>query len=310
VKSSSARDLVGLLCVVLGIAGIMLVRAPLYGQYRKAQTENDVYALPPPDQTYVASLGYRSALADLIFGHVLVSYGLHFQEQRRFEFVGDYLETITRLDPKFRDPYRFADTLLTLQPKAPTQDAYRRARRLQEQGLREFPYDQELWNTAGQFLAYLAPTYLTDQAEKDEFRRSGAQKLLRACELIGKNDGVPYHCITAATLLTEQGNREATRQFLERLASVSDDPKIQTLAQNYLRRINGAIDADRTAAKTARFNAAWRDDLAFVPLDGILALGPAFEPAACAGLGAPSASQGCAASWRRWSAAAESSLEP
>jgi hypothetical protein len=309
VKSSNARDLLSMLCVLLGVVGIMLERAPLYARYRKAQTEADVYPLPPPDQTYVASLGYHSALADLIFGHVLVSYGLHFQEQRSFELVGDYLETIVRLDPKFRDPYRFADTLLTLQPKAPPEDSYRRARKLQEQGLRELPYDQELWNTSGQFLAYLAPSYLTNPDEQAEFRRSGAQKLMRACELIGSNDSIPYHCITAATLLTEQGDHQARKQFLERLANSTNDPGVQELANNYLRKVVGAIEADRTAAGMARFKAAWRDDLPFVSIDGILALGPAFEPAACAGLAAPS-SQACASSWHSWSAAAEDAFAP
>ncbi|HXK18292.1 MAG TPA: hypothetical protein VNG33_10845 [Polyangiaceae bacterium] len=308
-KSSSARDLSGALCVAVAIAGIMHVRAPLAATFRKLETQTDVYALPPPDQAYVASLGYRAAFADLIFGHVLVSYGLHFVDKRRFEFVGDYLDTIVRLDPKFRDPYRYADTLLTLQPKPPTEDDYRRARKIQEQGLRELPYDQELWNTSGQFLAYLAPSYLSDPEEKVEFRRSGAQKLMRACELIGSNDSVPYHCITAATLLSEPGDREARRQLLERLASTSDDPKIQEIAQSNLRRLSGALAADRSAARTASFKAAWRGDLPFVPLDGILALGPKFDPAACAGL-AVAGQAGCEVSWLSWSAAAESSFAP
>jgi hypothetical protein len=269
----------------------------------------DVYALPPVDQTYVASLGYRSALADLILGHVLVSYGLHFQEKRLFEYVGDYLETIIRLDPKFRTPYLLADTLLTLEPEAPPQEFYRKARRIQDRGLQEFPGDQELWNTSGQFLAYLAPSYLTDFDEKMEYRREGARRLMRACELIGSNDNIPYHCITAANLLSEQGNREAMRQFLERMANISDDPKIQELASGYLRKVVGAEEAARAAARNARFNVAWQSDLAFVPRSAIHALGPDFDPAACAGVSV-SPLPGCATSWLLWSQSAESSGAP
>jgi hypothetical protein len=132
---------------------------------------------------------------------------------------------------------------------------------------------------------------------------------MRACELIGSNDAVPYHCITAATLLSEPGDREARRQLLERLATTSDDPKIQELAQNNLRKLSGALVADRSAARLASFKAAWRADLPFVPLDGILALGPAFEPAACAGLSA-AGQTGCAVSWLSWSVDAESSFAP
>ena len=90
-KSSSARDLVGLLCVVLGVVGIMLLRAPLYGRYRKAQTENDVYALPPPDQTYVASLGYRPTVnpvpRPLLEVHLLDRNPMLYGEHLRVRFL-------------------------------------------------------------------------------------------------------------------------------------------------------------------------------------------------------------------------------
>lgn len=308
-KSSSARDWAALGCALLGMWGIARLRAPLSEQFRRAEARTDVYTLPAPDQTYVASLGYRSALADLIFGHVLVSYGLHFQEHHRFEFVGEYLDTVVRLDPRFRDPYRFADTLLTLQPEAPPESSYRHAVALQDQGLKEFPDDQELWNTAGQFQAYLAPTYLHDENERLEVRYAGAQKLMRACELIGSNDRVPYHCITAANLLSEQGNLEASREFLERLANTSDDPKIQEIAENNLRRINGIAQAERQKARASRFNAAWKADLAFVPRQEIQALGPRFDPAACAGARHFSTTD-CSTSWLSWSASAQDSGAP
>jgi len=148
----SARDLPSLLLILLGALSIQRWRPGLAADFHVVKTRSDAYLLPPVDQTYVASLGYRSAVADLIFGHVLVAYGLHFQEKRLFEHVGDYLDVVNRLDPKFRDPYRFADTLLTLQPEVPPLDFYRRARQIQERGLKELTNDQELWSTAGHHL--------------------------------------------------------------------------------------------------------------------------------------------------------------
>jgi hypothetical protein len=309
VKSSRSRDFLAWALVLLGLVGIAKERAPLAKDFHGLRMRADVYALPPVEQTYLASLGYRSALADLILGHVLVSYGLHFQEKRLFEYVGEYLETIIRLDPSFRTPYLMADTLLTLEPEAPPQEFYRKARRIQDQGLREFPGDQELWNTSGQFLAYLAPSYLTDFDEKMEYRREGARRLMRACELIGSNDNVPYHCITAANLLSEQGNREAMRQFLERVANTSDDPRIQELASGYLRKVIGAEEAERAAARAARFNTAWKTDLSFVPRSEIHAIGPSFDSAACAGI-TVDPRPGCATSWLFWAESAESSVAP
>ena len=133
--------------------------------------------------------------------------------------------------------------------------------------------------------------------------------MMHACELIGSNDNVPYHCITAANLLSEQGNREAMRQFLERVANTSDDPQLQALANGYLRKVAGAEEAERAAARAARFNTAWKSDLSFVPRSEIHALGPNFDPAACAGV-AVKVLPGCASSWLFWSQTVETSFAP
>jgi hypothetical protein len=299
VKWSDLRDLAALAVIGSGVWLIVHEREGLNGRFLNAQSQSDAYLLPAVEQTYVASLGYRSALADQIFGHVLVSYGLHFQEKRLFEFVGDYLDVINRLDPKFRDPYRFADTLLTLQPVAPPLESYRRARLIQERGLKELPNDQELWATTGQFVAYLATSQLTDAREIAEYRAAGARYLMRACDLVGSNDAIPYHCVTAAALLDRTGNQAAIRQFLERVLSAVDDPAIQELASGYLKRVVGQQAQEEAAARQARFRKKWQTDLPFSSKVEIDALGPAFDPAACARRDS-AGSADCASSWKSW----------
>jgi hypothetical protein len=296
----SVRDLPSLLLILLGTLGIHGWRPGLAADFQAVKARSDAYLLPPIDQTYVASLGYRSALADLIFGHVLVAYGLHFQEKRLFQHVGDYLDVINRLDPQFRDPYRFADTLLTLQPEAPPPDFYRRARQIQERGLKELPNDQELWATAGQFITYLAPGQLTDPDEKLEYQLAGTRILMRACELIGSNTNIPYHCITAANILNRQGDRVVARQFLQRLRTVSDDPNIQEMAAGYLKNVLGDPEQEEIAARWERFRSRWQSDLPFSSRAEIDALGPAFDSARCAG-SARALTPECVSSWQHWS---------
>ena len=308
-KSNSWRDLIAIGVIATGALLVRGQRGPAAAEYHQLRAATDSYLLPPTEQIVVASLGYRSALADLIFGHVLVSYGLHFQEKRLFDYVGDYLDAINRLDPKFRDPYRYADTLLTLQPKVAPVAFYRKARQIQERGLKEFPYDQELWSTAGQFLAYLAISQLPDEREQDEYRQAGARYLMRACELIGSNENIPYHCITAATLLDKQGSREATRQFLERVLSVSDDPAIQEMASSYLSRVVGVEAQELMAARQERFKKVWNADLPFVPRVELQSVGPRFDPAACAGR-ERSITPECSTSWTTWGARTDDSARP
>jgi hypothetical protein len=306
----SRNDLVALVVALVGMFALGSQRASLGARFSAVKDGSQAFLLPGVEQTYVASLGYRSAVADLIYGHVLVSYGLHFQRKRLFEHVGDYLDVITRLDPQFRAPYWFADTLLTLQPKAPPQESYRKARQIQERGLAQFPHDQALWSASGQFLAYLAPTHLTDPGEREDFRRAGARHLLQACNLISSNDAIPYHCVTAARLLDQEGgNRAAIVSFLERLQAMSDDPAIQAMAGSYLSRVAGVEAQAAAAARQARFRARWKEDLALSPRVESAAVGPSFDAAACAGR--PGLNhQPCATSWAAWGALEQAPTQP
>ncbi len=297
----SASVLASLALMFAGAVGVAYLRTPLATRFHSVQQQNNVYTLPSPEQTVALSLGYRSALADLIYAHVLVSYGLHFQERRRFEYVGNYLDTVNALDPRFETPYRFADTLLTMQPRPARLEDYKKARRILERGMKELPYDDALWNSAGEYLAYLAPPHLPARL-RAEWRRAGARRLARACEMVSSNENIPYHCITAAALLSKAGARDATIRFLERVLAVTDDAHIRKLALGYLKHAIGEQVQDKARRRMERFNEAWKGDLGFVGKDMVLVLGPRYDPGACAGL-AESGKKGCAVTWRAWNAA-------
>lgn len=298
--SERIASALGVLTLVFSVCAADWVRPHLIQSFKSAKRREDHPLLPGPELTRLMSLGYRAAFADLIFGHVLVAYGQHFQERRRFDLAAHYLDAITTLDPKFREAYRLADTLITLQPIAPRPEDYRAARRLHERGLAQFPHDSELWLIAGQFSAYLASSHMP-AAERDEWRLNGARKLARSCELLGSNENIPYHCITAASLFNEAGERQAARGFLERVLTTSDDPEIQGLAGGYIGKLVGQAERDRVEEHNKRFRALWRRDLTFVTRETLLLLGPRFDPARCAGLG-NLAEPGCATSFRGWSA--------
>jgi hypothetical protein len=285
------------------VAGIGLSRSWLFPRFAKLREKSDVYALPSPDQVVVASLGYRSALADLLFAHVLVWHGLHFQEKRRLEFAADYLDTVSALDPTFREPYYYGDTLIAMQPMPPTREDYWRARKLLERGLENRPGDTELWLSAGQFMAYVAAPWLPDEKEKAEWKLAGARVLARACELVGSNQNIPFHCITAASLFTKAGEREATIQFLERVLSVSDDEEIRAMATRWLQAALGEQARERLQVRANRLRNAWRADLPFVNLTQELVLGPPIAADRCAGLGQTSSA--CATTWHEWRARVE-----
>lgn len=287
--------------IAVSALGMFLARRALVRELHGVRVNADVYALPSPEQTVVMSLGYRAALADVLYGHVLVSYGLHFQERRLFEFVGNYLDTINALDPKFRAPYRFADTLLTLQPRSPPLSHYRKAREILERGLRELPEDAELWNSAGQFIAYLARARLPTQEEKLEWERRGAFIMARACELYAATD-IQAHCLTTAGLLTRSGERQAAIRFLERVVAVSEDPSVRESALDMLGKELNEQMRERAARRRRSFIERYQRSSGFLSEGAALVVGPDFDVARCAG---PSHADGpaCATSWRAWARA-------
>ncbi|HEY0468893.1 MAG TPA: hypothetical protein VGC79_32095, partial [Polyangiaceae bacterium] len=187
------------------------------------------------------------------------------------------------------------DGLVTLQSKAVEPEAYRQARRILERGMRELPFNQALWASAGQFFAYLGPTAFTDQKEIDEWRLAGGRTLARACELVGSNENIPYQCVVAAGLLTDSGQTAAARQFLERMLQVNDDPEIRTWVNAMLTKAVGAEERDRAQTRRQAFQAVWSKDLPFVSRGAISAIGPSWDSAACASISAQ-----CPTSWRAW----------
>jgi hypothetical protein len=295
-----ANQLIGAGLFVAAAIGIADFRRSLTILTTQLREKTDVYELPSPEQVVVMSLGYRSALADLLFAHVLVWHGIHFQERRRLEFAADYLDTVAALDPSFRETYYFGDTLITMQPVKPRREDYVRARQLLEKGLKARPLDTELWLSAGQYIAYVAAPWLPDEKEQAEWRLAGARVLARACELVGSNENIPYNCIGAAGLFTKAGEREASIEFLERVLAVSDDETIRDRALAYLERALGERAEERLKERSNRLRDAWKADLPFISLTAELVLAPPFSPAACAGLGHRRAD--CATSWAAWRA--------
>jgi hypothetical protein len=286
--------------LLLGSAlAIAYVRPKAVAGVRETTLTSDVLTLPPPDILVAASLGYRSALADYLYTTTVITYSIHSEERRRWEFVGQYLDSIVALDPNFCQTYRYADTFITYQPiGSPGPEEIRHARRLLEKGLEMCSTDGRLWLAAGQYMIFIGPQFLTDEAEKAAFRAAGAKMLTRAAELVSDNQNVQWQALAAAGVFTREGNREAATSFLERVYHVADDDKLKAnIAKRLaLLRQEGALEAAQRRAEAFRELCA--RDLPFVSRTGMLVLGPKYDAASCAGLGRSAAA--CAETWAEW----------
>jgi hypothetical protein len=291
----------GTIAIAIGCAAVVgAVRGPLDAAAQRVKETSDVYVLPPPDQTVALSLGYRAALADLLWSHVLVSQGLHTFERRRFENLSLFIDSVNELDPTFREPYLLADALFTFQGVAPSHDEVLKARAVMERGTRELPFDGEVWLVLGEFVAWLAPSsYLTDPDEQDRWRLEGAEILSRAAELGGEDANITWQALGAAGIFHRAGQRDAEIRLRLRALAVTDDPELKARLERELGKLLHEDRRERDLGLQQRFFDAWQREAPFLPRGMMLLFGPPVVAARCAGPGHEKDPR-CAFTWRAW----------
>jgi hypothetical protein len=284
--------------IALAAAAIGVVRPLAVAAVAEVKEKSDIYPLPPAEQLPLFTLGYRAAVADLIWADVLVLQGLRLSQRRRLDHGAEYFEAIFALEPTYRRPYLLVDSVLAFSATGSTEVEIRAVRRILEKGLVERPNDAQLFVQAGNFMAYIAPSVLPE-AEHAEWRMAGARLLLRAAELGAGQQSVQWSAISGATLLSRAGEREAAVAFLERTFEVTEDPELRAQIYRQLVGLKASGAAERAKVAAERFEQSWRSELPFVSRMMILLLGPNADTDACAGLGRSGLPE-CARDWRGW----------
>jgi hypothetical protein len=275
-----------------GVVGIALVQPGLARNAHSVKQRDDAFILPPPDQLRALTLGYRAAASDILWAKLILEYGVHWQERRPFPDVARYVDGILALEPDFPLVYDFVDTIV-LYPMAgvsATEADVRLVRGYLERGTRERPYDAKLWVHYGQFVAFMAPLYLSDKAEAERWRRDGALALAHAVE-IGAD---AQRSLAASTILSRAGERQATIDHLQRAYAMTDDDSMREQIMLKLR----ALQADAASERAITFvDRELRGRYSFVPRGVGLLVGPWRSVISCAG---PSSYDrpGCARDWQ------------
>jgi hypothetical protein len=282
---------------VAGVAAIAVARPVLTSAHAKIGLHPQTQVLPPIPMLRAASLGYDAVVADVFWAYVLVAQGLRMGERRPFVGLQDYLEAIRALDPKFREPYRLADALLSYQVNDPDRAASMRfARQFIEKGLKERPFDSELWLGYGQFVAYIAPGSLPAE-ERQEWRLAGARALARAGELGANSEHIAFKAVAAVGRLTREGETDAAISFLERAYAMSDNEEVRADIAARLERLREGKQASRNYRLTVAFDKLWREDLPFASRAILSVLGPPVPVWACAG---GQQRPACQRDWNAW----------
>ena len=158
------------LFVIAGAVGVATTQPGLARVLHGARANADVWVLPPPGELEVATLGYKSAVVDWLWGKLVVEWSIHMSERRTFPDVFQYLDAILALEPDYAPAYLYADTLILFRTDSGTPEDARLARKYLERGTRERPGDADVWLHYGQFLAFMSPTYIPDAVSYTHLR--------------------------------------------------------------------------------------------------------------------------------------------
>lgn len=273
----SFGKLVPLAAVLLACAlGVVAFRPALAAAEHNVKQREDVVLIPPPTELKLLSLGYSAATVDYLWGKTLVEYGIHSAESRPVDMTR-YVDAIMALDPAYRPLYFYLDTLLVFHPPRGTEADARLARLYYERGVKERPYDHEVWMHYGQFVAFLAPSFLSSQEEAIQWRRDGAEAIARAVELGGDVD----RALSVAGVLSRYGEKNARIKHLQRTYALTEDPALQAriMAELELLQANGDQEDDRKSFERDRKRYA-----PYMNTTSFLTIGPYPDPMQCAGV--------------------------
>jgi hypothetical protein len=194
----------------------------------------------------VLSLGYRQALADLIWCRSLVYFGEDIAQRGKVKYVFEYTDAILALDPDFRPAYRWIPTAAIYRPIDLDITQGLRAAEYLKRALRRWPEDWELHWDYGSLLRFeLAP--LERDAARKRVLLERAAPHISAAALHGA--GPPWLALNSVELLNKLGHVQRTIRHLEELQETVQDEEVKREVQARLHALRSqeAYEAVRTA---------------------------------------------------------------
>ena len=202
----------------------------------------DVLYVPPPAHLQVMSLGYKEALADLLWIRALIFSGARIGETD-IGAVSRYVDAITGLAPRFHRIYVWGGVTpvygggaVVTRPMVDQSIAtYRR-------GLEHFPESHQILYPLGMMLTHqVSSTPGYSEEEKEALAAEGIEYIRRAAAF-GADPLVRQY---AATLVADHGTEELARQFLESELAQADDEGFRRMLRYRLRKMGGSTSVER-----------------------------------------------------------------
>lgn len=259
----------------------VLLLAAMIGTHRHLERERasfprdqDVLYLPPAQHLAPMSLGYREALADLIWIRAVVFAGDR-AGATNHEWIMEYLEAIYLLAPAFRRPYAWGGVAFIYTGDHIDRAMVDRALALYDRALEHFPEDHELLFAAGMLLTrdvQSLPGYT--EAERAAAMEEGAAYIRKAAAF----GAPPLVRELAATLVSEGGADQLAIQFLETQLLQTEDENHRRLLRQKLEVAIGEAGLESLEQMRETFEEERKAERPYVPPDLYILIRDASDP--------------------------------
>jgi tetratricopeptide (TPR) repeat protein len=263
------------LLIVLGLALLPVMRSlrvRAMDHYLATQRYEDVYYLPPAEWLPVLSLGYREALANLIWMRGLVYFGEELMQRGEVRHVFDYGHAIVTLDPELRPAYTFVNmaALYNARQELTRQDVEQAVAFL-ERGVRRFPDDGHLAWEMGATLAYELAPLVDDPDEKRAVQERATDFLLVAAR---KGAAPPWLALSNASQLVRLGQSEQAARHLEEMYAMVGDTETRERIRQRIVDLRSEAYAEAMVEAARELEERRQRDYPYMPTGLYLLVGP------------------------------------
>lgn len=259
-----SRTLVlSLLLIPVAAALSWQARGKIEALRAKLPAEDNLLYLPPPDRLAPMSLGYKEALADLIWLRAVVFAGTG-RNGEKTDWLRRYVSTINHLAPQFRRPYLWGGVVSIYSGKEITRDLLDQSVAILREGLERFPEDHELLFNLGMILFRDYEGLGTmDPATIKAYKNEGAQLIRKAAAF-----GAPPLIRQLAASLEVEGTEDALQaEFLKRQLVRAQDKELRRLLKHKLAQLDQGHQIEALEQAREAFLKAQQRDFPYLPLD-------------------------------------------
>ena len=255
--------IVAIVVMLAALAGVWSLRGRAMDEYLATQRYEDIYYLPPPNWLEVMSLGYRRALADLIWLRALIYFGDEFLNRGAVRHVFNYGESMLKLDPDFRRVYRWVGVAGVYTPTGSPPEFIERAIDVLRRGAARFPNDGQLaWDTGATIIYELLPNLPKDDPDREQLRLEGNEHMMAAARL---GAGPDWLVITNASALRKLGEKDRELRHLEEMYALVRDPAIKAEIERRLSQLRDEAYSEAFRRANEEFEERRKEQFPYLP---------------------------------------------